>query len=204
MTEPSALGNAGMTLAGAGTGMNVVAKLLGADATKKQYLYQSGVAQINKTIMEQNAKWARDAGERENLIFGMKAGQRMGQIKAGQGASGLDVSGEGAGNVRSSQALVDRMDREQILDNAARRAYGYDVEAFNQGNKAKAYGMAAKNTEKAGLISAAASLVGGTTSVANKWYQGNTAGLWSKTDEDETFGGMGTAKSNRSWEWDIR
>lgn len=193
MAEPATLGNAGMTLTGAGTGINVMSKLLGAGASRRQFMYQSHVATLNSKIAEQNAQWARDAGEKENQQFGMKAAQRAGQIKVAQAASGIDVNSAGPEAVRQSQATVDKMDREQLLENAARRAYGHDMEAYSQKTKSAAYRSAAKNADAAGVVGAMTSLVSGATSVADKWYQGKIHGMWD-TEEDGSVGWGKTAK----------
>lgn len=190
MGNPTQLATGGITLTGAGTGINVASALMGGSASKRQYLYQSHVATMNALIAEQNANYARSVGERENLMFGMKAGQRAGAILTAQGASGIRVDSAGSERVRTSQATVDRMDREQILSNAARRAYGHDVEAVSHRNKAKAYAMAGENAEKAGWIKAATSLVSGATSVADKWYQGKMSGMWGAEPEDNSTNWM--------------
>lgn len=184
MADPAALGKTGISLAGAGSGISAMSKLLGANSSKQQYLYQSRIAAMNQQLAEQNAQWARTAGERENLQFGQRAGQRMGQIIAAQGASGIDVNSPGSQRVRTSQEAIDRADREQILENAARRAYSHDIDAYSKGLQTKMLKSAASNVGKAGWISAAASLVGGATSVADKWYQGNLHGMWEQPEDN--------------------
>lgn len=178
MADPASIATMSMGLSGAGTGLSVASALFGGKAKSEGYLYQAGVAKMNEKIQKQNAEWARTTGERENLHLGMKQGQRAGAIVAGQGASGIDLHSEGSKAVRGSQATVDRMDREQLQANVARRAYGYDMAAFSEGLKADAYTKASKNAKTEGYIKAATSLVSGATSVASKWYQGRDAGIW--------------------------
>ena len=82
-----------------GIGASLVGGLLSAQGAEKQgaaqqqmYNYRAQVAKINADINKQNARWARDKGETEGVMYGMKAAQRAGAIKVAQSSSGFDVN----------------------------------------------------------------------------------------------------------------
>lgn len=147
-------------------------------AQSQMYQYQSGVAQINKEISKQNADWAYAVGERQAVQYGITAAQRMGAIKAGQSASGVDVNSGSAVDVRKSQKFIDDLSMGEIRTNAAKTAYDYQVQATSFDNQAKLYNMAAKNSAKAGEIAQMATFIGSASSVASKWSQASQSFGW--------------------------
>lgn len=141
------------------------------EAKANMYNYQAGVAEINKHIQLQNADWARNAGEVEASISGMKSRQQMGEIAAAQSGSGVDVNSGTAVRVRDSQHDVAAYDQSLIRNKAAKAAYGYEVEAFQQGEQAKIYRMGADYSRKSGEIKAKTSIIGGAASLLNQGSQ---------------------------------
>ena len=189
MASPLALGSIGATAAGAA--LDAKSMIAQADATaqgyqsqSQMYMYQAGIAQLNERIALQNRDYALAAGETEAGMYGMKARQQGGAIKAGQAASGLDVNSGSAVDVQRSQKQVADMDMAQIRNNAARAAYGYAVESKNQKAQGAMYTAASRNSTEAaalakqsGAIDAKASLVSGASSVASKWLQAGQMGI---------------------------
>jgi hypothetical protein len=151
---------------------------MGGYGKSSMYKYQAGVAKMNSDIAKQNASWALDTGEKEGVRYGIKAGQREGTIVANQGASGFTLDSGSFSDVRDSQKMITRMDTKQIADNAARRAYGYEVTAANELAKSKMYKGAANQSVIEGWLGAGGSFLGGASSVSSKWLQGNAAGVW--------------------------
>jgi hypothetical protein len=139
------------------------------------YQYQAGVAETNQKIALQNRDYALNAGETEAVRYGMGAAQRGAQIKTGMSASGMDIGSGSKADVQSSQQVVSGMDLGQIRNNAARKAYGYEVEAAQNTAQAGLYTRAASDAESAGGIKALGSLVSGAGSVADKWLQRDSA-----------------------------
>ena len=146
-------------------------------AQSQAYQYQAGVARLNQQIALQNRDYALGVGETEAKRYGMQATQRMGAIRAGIGASGIDIGSGSKAAVQDSQQLVTGIDLAQIRNNAARKAYGYSVEAQQDETQAGLYEMASSDAAEAGKIKALGSLVSGAGSVADKWYQGESKGL---------------------------
>jgi Tfp pilus assembly protein FimV len=136
--------------------------------------YQAGVANLNSQIALQNRDYALSTGETEAKRYGMQAAQRMGAIRAGIGASGIDIGSGSKADVQTSQQAVSRIDLDQIRNNAARKAYGFEVEATQDTAQANLYTKAASDAKSAGEIKALGSLISGAASVADKWYQGSS------------------------------
>jgi hypothetical protein len=166
----------GATLAGGITSAIGAEKT--AAATQQSFNYQAGVAQINSTIDLQNADYARSQGETQAMQYGLKAGQQQAQIKNQQAASGLDVNSGSAVAVQQSQKTITGIDTAQIRSNAAKTAYDYDVKSTMDLNQSTLDVMAGNNAITAGNYAAASSILGSVGSVASKWNQGTTSGLF--------------------------
>ena len=132
----------------------------------------------NSEVATQNAALARQQGEIESQKYGMGAAQRMGQIKASQASSGLDVNSGSALQVQKSQQLVSDMDLDQIRMNAAKTAYNFDVQSVQEKNQGQLYFMSGSNAAQAGNINANASIISGAGSVASKWLQTTQSGTF--------------------------
>ncbi len=148
-------------------------------AQQSMYNYQAQVAKINADIDKQNAEWELNKGQIQTQQYGMKAAQQMGQIRAAQGASNIDVNSGSNALVQSSQKTITGIDMAQIRSNAAKTAYDFDVKSTMDLNQATLDTVAGKNAKTAGDIGAASSILGTVGSVSSKWLQGNQAGMFS-------------------------
>jgi hypothetical protein len=175
------------------------------EANKSRYL--AGVADINKEIAKANAIYSRDVGEVEAQQAGMKAHADMGEMIAQQGASGIEVNSGSSTRVRESMTEIGQYTQTVIRSSAAKKAYGYEVEAVQYGSQAEIYRYTAQqheaqaenaitasemtksslglqqqamaNVDTAKNINIMGSLVGTAGSVANKWTEGSYSGLTS-------------------------
>lgn len=145
------------------------------EATAQQLMYQAGIAKQNQKISLQNADYERWAGEVSAQQSGIKTAATIATTKARQGASGADVNTGSAVDIRNSERLVGEEDMAMIRANAARKAYGYDVEAWRYGTEAAFGPTAASNARTAASISADASILGGIGSVSSKWLSASSA-----------------------------
>lgn len=177
MAEAMAVVGIGATIAG-GITQAAGAQAAG-QAALQQNNYQAGVAEINSKIAKQNADYARNQGEIQATQYGIKSAQRQGAIRAGQGASGVDVNTGTAVDVRESQKKVSDMDLAQIRLNASKTAYDFDAQAVGFDNQATLYKMAGANAVVAANYSATASILGTVSSVSSKWMQGSQMGMFS-------------------------
>ena len=177
MADPVTLGTLGTVASGAGAGISAFGALSGGRAQSQMYQYQAGVANLNSQIALQNRDYALATGDVEAAKYGMQARSRMGAIRAGEGAQNIDVGSGSKALVQEGQQTVAGIDLAQIANNAARKAYGYTVEATQDTAQAQIDTQAASDASTAGGIKALASLVSGAGSVASKWYQGSSVGL---------------------------
>ncbi len=175
-------------LAGVGMLSSVLGAFTGAagataagQAQQQTDRFLSQQALYNAQVAHQNAALAREQGEATAQNYGLGASTRMGQIKAAQASSGLDVNSGSALQVQKSQQLVSDIDMDRIRSNAAKTAYNFDVEAVQDRNQAQLYAMAGANAAQAGQINAQASFISGAGSVASKWFQGQQGGMFSGT-----------------------
>ncbi len=191
MADPFTLGSIGLAGSIASGGMSAISSLRGGDASAAQARYKSSMAWQNYQINQQNANYAESIGEQKAERAGMAGAQRMGQIVAAQGASGVAVGSGSAKEVQGSQHLVSKMDMDTIRESAAKTAYDYRVAASNDANKARGYESAGRDALAAGRLGAVGSIVGTAGSVASKWLQGSQLGLWGKGNVAGAGGGEG-------------
>lgn len=185
MADPVTLAALSMGMSAGGSIFSAFGASSKGKAQKQMYDYQAGMAEYRKKIALQNRDYALQVGEDTAERFGIKARANEGTIRAGAGASGIDVGTGSKVNVITSQKQVTAMDMATIRNNAARRAYGYIVEAETEGQQAGLYRAAGVNAKKAGQMDAIGSLISGATSVASKWYQGSSAGLFGPSGGSE-------------------
>lgn len=166
-------------------GMSVVGGVMGAEgamaggrASRDSAMFQAAVAHRNAQIAEQNAQYATIEGEQSAMRYGMGARQRAGEIIAGQAASGLDVTSGSAKDVQQSQQTVSRMDMDQIRRNAAKTAYDYRTQEQSFNIEAMGDIAAGNQAMKAARYNADASIIGGASSVADKWLRGQNVGMY--------------------------
>lgn len=177
MADPISLAGLSTAASGGGSLLSAYGALKGGQATSEMYQYQAGISQLKQKIDLQNRDYAYATGETEAQKYGYAAQKRMGAIRAGAGASGIDVGSGSKADLQTSQQLVTDIDMAQIRNNAARKAYGFEVEASSDAAQAGLYTKAASDAKEAGKIKALGSLVSGTASVADKWLQGKSVGF---------------------------
>ena len=171
MADPISIATLAMIGSGVGGAVSAGGAIYGGVASSQMYKYQASVAEVNRKIALQNAEYSRAVGESQAEESGMKSRAQAGAIRAAQGASGFSLEGGSATGVRESQAMLGRYDQAVIRSNAAKAAYGHEVEALSYANEAELYRMAGKKSMTEGFIKAGSSILGGATSVADKWLQ---------------------------------
>jgi hypothetical protein len=177
--NPQSLASASQGLSAGGTGVSLFGNLLQGMSSSNMYRYQGGIARLKEQFALQNADYAVNAGDKEAHRYGLKSSHQFGKIVAAQAASGIDVGRGSTVDVQRSQRHVTGLDSTQIVENAARKAYGYKVEAAVEGAKAEAYDMASRNAMLSSGINMASTLMTGATSVHSRWLQANQLGIYS-------------------------
>ena len=160
-----------MLLSGVSGVTSAVGAFTGGRAQADAAAYQAAVARNNQTVAESNAAYALQAGKIAEQAQRQKTAQLVGAQRAQMAASGVDISSGTPLNLQQSQQQVGELDALTIRNNAMRQAYGYQVQASDFGANAGMLDMTAKNARTAGTIGALSSLVGGASSVADKWLK---------------------------------
>lgn len=184
-------------------GLGAIGAKFSADASSDSFNFKAGIAKLNSDIDKQNASWAINSGAIKAENYGLKAGQEMSDTKVTQAASGLDVNSGSKEAVRDSQQEVAKYDQGLIRADAAHTAHGYEVKAAADTAEASMDIAAASNAQKAGKLGILSSLIGGATSVASKWTQGNTIGMWSGSSGGPigTFSDGGNSGGTPNWSY---
>lgn len=175
----STLGWAGLGATALGGITSAIGKIMGGESQAGMYKYQAGTARINEQIAKQNADYARYTGEVETQRVGMKSRFEVGQATTVQSGRGIDISTGSAAEVRSSMGDLGRHDQATTRANAARRAYGHDVEAAKASAQGRMYVAASSNARSAGYIDAFGSILGTAGSVASRWLDAGRMGIGS-------------------------
>lgn len=184
MADPATLAIGSMALSAGGAGISAFGASSKGKAAQQMYNYQAGVADFRRKIALQNRDYSLQVGEDQAAHYGIKAAAREGTTRAVSGASGIDVGSGSKAAVIKSEQKVAAMDMATIRNNAARRAYGYEVEATGEAAQSQMYKVAGSQAKKAAGFDVASSLISGATSVASKWYQGSSAGIFGGKNND--------------------
>lgn len=167
------MGAGGAAAGGLATAATIGSTVLGAagalmqgSAEASQHKYQAQVAQNNAQIAEQNYTSSLLAGNRAESQQKMKVTRLIAGQKADQAANGVDVAVGSAPMVRDSSQAEGDWDALAIRYNAAKQAYGYQVEKTNDLAQADMEKRAAKNAKLKSYIGAASSIIGGAGKLA--------------------------------------
>jgi hypothetical protein len=132
--------------------------------------YNAQVAANNQKIAQQNAGIALQQGTVAEENQRLKTGGTISNIEAQQAASGINPNKGSALNVRSSAAETGELDALTIRSNALMKNWDYTNQANAYGAQSQLYGAEAN-------WAVANSILGGASSVSNKWLNYQRQGL---------------------------
>jgi hypothetical protein len=178
MVDPVTLGTVALVGTAVGGVVGGIGEEESGQAAAAASTYKAGVAQLNRKIAEQNAQWAIQAGGAQAEVKGMQEAQKIGQEKVVQAASGLDVNTGTTAKVRSDMVSASAYEQNVIRWDAAKTAYGYEVKAATDEAESNLDLMAASQQKTAGDIGMLTSFINAGTSVASKWSQGKSTGVF--------------------------
>lgn len=167
MADPISMIAIGSTIAGTIT--SATAANYSGQASANMYNYQAGIAQANKVLAQQDANYAISSGEVAAQQSGMKTRAQVGATRAGFGAS--NVAGGSQDAVLKSETDIGQEDQALIRSNAAKRAFGFNVEAAKDTAQGQVYKTAAETSQETGRLGVLSSIIGGASNVAGKWLQ---------------------------------
>jgi hypothetical protein len=146
------------------------------NAQREAAQYRAQVARNNAKMAEGDAEYVMQAGALESYNQAMKNRAHLGNVKANQAASGVNINTGTAVDVRASEAATGRQEQQNIEANAGRRAYGYRREAQDYlataalAEKEGDYDvLAARNRAQSALNEGRSTVLGTASSLAFKW-----------------------------------
>lgn len=122
---------------------------------KRQAKADAAALRQNALYLNQAAHDARQRGAREADQARLDTQQAIGSQRVAQAASGGEVNTGSNALAQQDTAQFGELDALTIANNAAREAYGYEVEATGLQNQARALKKGAKNAPLTGLLSGA-------------------------------------------------
>ena len=168
---PAQAAQSSMSWGQASVGLGATGDLLSGIGQAQSYGYAAQVANNNATIMAKNIAATQDAGRYEESVSKLKYGQLESEQKAAQAANGVDVNVGSTKAVRDSTATVGAMDAAMIHYNAAREAWGQENQWAALKAQAGADRAAQVNSVFGGAMKAGATLLGGASSLGQKYAQ---------------------------------
>jgi hypothetical protein len=158
-------------------GVGIMGSMQQAHAQAAAANYQAAVARNNAIIQQQNAAQAVATGRAQAQQQDLANAARLGALAAAQGASGIDIGSGTFRDVTGSAAQLGRLDTQNVMQRALQQARGYNVAAASETAQAGLEQMQAGQAQRAGVVGAGTSLLGGATSFADKWLRFQTTGV---------------------------
>jgi hypothetical protein len=152
----------------AGAGMSLVGSINQANTQKGVLDYQAGLAANNALIAHYQQAQELQQGQIQENAQRMKTAALMGDQRTALAASGVDMGQGSASEILASSKYMGERDALTIRDNAARRAWGYGVNADNYNAESAAEKSAAGAISP--FTAGAGSLLAGSAGVAKSWY----------------------------------
>lgn len=166
ISVPAAIGLAATVLA---AGVSAYGSIQSSNASSASSQYQAQVSANNAKIADQNAEYAKAAGERQVNQQQFKTAALVGSIKAQQASEGLDVNSGSNLDVQSSAKELGELDAITVRNAAARQAYGYQAQSMSDVAQGQLQEAKASSDSTAGLFGATSSVLGGVSSSANTY-----------------------------------
>lgn len=164
-----------------GGAVSAIGSIMSGNAQSAYYTYQAQVARMNANIATQNAAYETQLGEVQAEQKGLGIRAQISQTRAAQGAGGLDLQSGTNAQVRESEQQIGMFDQSMIRYNAARRAYGEQIQSLGYQTQAQLDTMAASTSKTAGELGAFTSVLGAAGSFSSKWLQGQQVGMFGGT-----------------------
>lgn len=140
-----------------------------ASAAQAQARYQAQVAQQNQELARRQEADALQRGQVAEENRRRLTAQQIGQQRAGLAAQGTDFTGTET-DILGDTAAAGELDARTVRANAAREAYGYQVQGMGYANEAGLqYTRAANSTYTPNYLGAGASLLAGASTLSDKW-----------------------------------
>lgn len=154
--------------------------------------YQAQVAKNNQDIANQNAQFALQQGQQQEAAKREQTAQTISTERAFTAASGIDPNKGSPLRIQGDTAGLGALDASVISTNAARTAWGFQTQGMNFGAQAGLLQQQSSSAAAAGNVGAFSSIIGGASSVANKWQIDKALGLLGSNPNAYATAGMVT------------
>lgn len=152
-----------LILAAVGTAATVSGQMNAQSAAGAQANYMRQVQQQQQQVAQQQAADALKRGDIAEQKNREATGQRIGTQTAALAGQGTDLSGSPT-DILTDTRRAGELDALTVRNNAAREAWGYQVQGSNAGAGAALYG-----SFQPSYLGAGASLLSGASGLADKW-----------------------------------
>lgn len=175
------------------TAVSTTMGVVSGKAQKAQYEYQAAVDRKNAEIAQSNADMKRQEGIEEARTQRIKTLQAVGSQQAAMAANGFDVSSGTNLDIIEDTSAQGELDALTKQYNKETEALAYENSANNYSNQANLDVMAGQNAYKSGLLDAVGTGFSGlgkiSSTVADKWYSGNSIGKTGSFKTGKTVSG---------------
>jgi hypothetical protein len=130
--------------------------------------YNASIAENNASLAQLQAQDTITRGRESESDLYRQSGQLMGRQRANAAANGISLNEGSPAAIEASTRYMRDVDLATLRNNAARSAWGYNVQADNYRSQANAYRAAADASSP--TASVATSLLGSASGVSSKWY----------------------------------
>ena len=161
-----------------------------ADAQAKQYKYAAAVDMQNKGLELKARDDANRRGEMESMRHWRKVSQMEGAQRAQMGASMLDLGFGSPADILDETMSMGFEDAAILEENRHKEAQGYEINAVNYGNSAKANKANAKAAKTSGYIAAAGTLLSAASQIGGNLSGGGAGGSSSLGTSTGSSAGM--------------
>lgn len=175
-----AMAAASLAMAAVGTVMTAAGQAQQGAASAAQANYQAQVARNNQQVAEWNAQRALQQGQVDEQNQRFKSAALMGSQRAALASQGGDVDSGSPLDIQADTARAGEYDAQTIGNNAALKAYGYRVQAANTGADANLDDFKAGSAMAALPYSVGSSLLGGASSLSDKYLSYDSKGYFNK------------------------
>lgn len=182
---------ASLALAAVGTATSVAGQAQQAGAQASMANYQAQVARNNQMVAEWNAQRALQQGQVDEQNQRFKSAAMLGAQRAALASQGGDVNSGSPLDIQADTARAGEYDAQTIRNNAALKAYGYRVQAANTGAEANLDDYKAASTMAALPYGIGSSLLGGASSLGDKYLAFDSRGYFNNPNPGGTDGGGG-------------
>ena len=174
----AALPAIGLAASLASTAFGVYGSIQQGKAAEQQANYQAQVSRNNAITSQRQAADAIERGKIEEDQHRKKVQQLLGSQRAGISGSGFDLGDDTSLSILGDTAAMGELDALTIRNNAAREAWGFEVQGSNYTAEAGLAKMRGQNAKTASMWQAGGDLLGGAAKFATDYKTGADKGLW--------------------------